>query len=56
METLEIADKVIARPATTIIGVEPEDVSPGMELSPTLAGMVPRIVEIVLEEVSRQED
>jgi len=56
LETLDIADKVIARPATTIIAVEPEDVSPGMELSPTLAGMVPKIVDLVLEEVSSQQD
>lgn len=56
LETLEIADRVIPRPATTIIGVEPEDVSLGMELSPTLANTLPRIVDLVLEEVSCQED
>jgi hydrogenase maturation protease len=56
LETLEIADNAIARPATTIIGIEPEDVSPGMELSPTLAGMVPKIVDLVLTEVSCQRD
>jgi len=56
LETLEIADKVVARPTTTIIGIEPEDVSPGMDLSPTLTGLVPKIVDLVLAEVSGQID
>ena len=56
LETLEIADKVVARPTTIIIGVEPEEVSPGTELSPTLAGIVSKIVDLVLEEVSCRKD
>ena len=56
LETLEIAAKVGARPPTTIIGIEPEDVSPGMELSSTLASIVRTVVDLVLEEVARQRD
>ena len=56
LEALEMADKVVARPTATIIGVEPEDVSPGTELSSTLATALPKVVDLVLEEVSCRRD
>lgn len=52
LEALEMADKVGRRPPTTIIGIEPEDVGIGMELSPTIEAVVPKVVALALEEVS----
>ena len=38
---------------TVIIGVEPKEIDWGTELSPELERRIPRIVEVVLEEVGR---
>ena len=40
---------------TVIIGVEPKEIDWGTELSPELERRIPRIVEVVLEEVSRSK-
>ena len=52
LEALEMADKIGKRPPTTIIGIEPEDVGIGMELSSKVESVVPDIVDIIKEEVS----
>lgn len=52
LEALEMADKIGIRPPTTIIGIEPEDVGIGMELSSKVESVVPDIVDIILEEAS----
>jgi hydrogenase maturation protease len=46
-----ITDK---RPKTTIIGIEPESVEMGMELSAKVAAIVPRIIELALEEAQKE--
>ena len=40
-------------PEVTIIGVEPKEMDWGMDLSPELAGELPKIVEAVREELDR---
>lgn len=40
-----LADEVV------IIGVQPNEISPGLELTPELAAMIPRVIEIVLGEL-----
>ena len=52
LEALEMADKIGRRPPTTIIGIEPEDVGIGMELSSKVESVVPDIVDLILEEAS----
>lgn len=37
-----------------IIGIEPEDMNLGLELSPKLQQRIPQIIEVVLEEVSSE--
>lgn len=36
---------------TVIIGIEPADISPGMELSPVLRRKLPEIIKVILEEL-----
>ena len=55
LEALEMVDKVGSRPPTTIIGVEPKDVGMGMELSPEIKSVIPRVLDLVLEEACPQK-
>ena len=36
-----------------IFGVEPKDMSVGLELSPEVAKVIPRLIELVIEEIAR---
>ena len=38
-----------------VVGVEPKDMSDGVELSPEIKERIPRIIEIVMEEVNKKE-
>lgn len=48
-EVINLSGTMRTPPKTTIIGVEPEEMSMSMELSPNLEGKLPKILEIVLE-------
>jgi hydrogenase maturation protease len=53
LENLWLMDKFSRRPKdVVIIGVEPEDMNWGLELSPRLQERVPQIIRTVLKEVS----
>jgi hydrogenase maturation protease len=39
-------------PETIIIGIEPEEISPGLELSPILQQKMPEIIKVVLAEIN----
>jgi hydrogenase maturation protease len=51
LEVIRLAGLVGRAPQTTIIGVEPRSLEMGMELSPELQAKVPRIIELVLDEL-----
>jgi hydrogenase maturation protease len=53
LEVIDLSGLIGKTPHTTIIGVEPKSLEMGMELSPEIREKLPRIIEIVLEEVSR---
>ena len=55
LEALDMVDKLGKKPPTIIIGVEPEDTAPGMELSATLQRVLPRILDVVLAEAGTSE-
>jgi hydrogenase maturation protease len=40
-------------PETTVIGVEPKSLDMSMELSPEISEKVPRVIELVMEEVQK---
>jgi len=52
-EVLAIARAVNQCPSEVIIlGIQPKEISWGMELTPEVRGAVPKVVELVLEEIS----
>ncbi|MHB9093703.1 MAG: HyaD/HybD family hydrogenase maturation endopeptidase [Eubacteriales bacterium] len=50
-DTLKIARFLDRCPETVIIGIQPKDISWGMELTPDLASLVPRIIDLVICEI-----
>ncbi|SMC27220.1 hydrogenase maturation protease [Desulfacinum hydrothermale DSM 13146] len=54
LETLAYAEVLGHRPSAVVIGVEPQDISPwGIELTQVVAAVVPRLEEMVLEEIRK---
>jgi hydrogenase maturation protease len=53
LEVIELSGLIGKTPRTTVIGVEPKSLEMSMELSPEVKEKIPRIIELVLEEVRR---
>jgi hydrogenase maturation protease len=51
LEVINLSSLIGSTPRTTIIGIEPACMEMGMELSPAVAAKVPRIIEMIKEEV-----
>ncbi len=52
LEVIDLSELIGKTPHTTVIGVEPKSLKMGMELSPEVKEKIPRIVEIVLDELN----
>jgi hydrogenase maturation protease len=52
LQLTQVFDSV--RPEVVIIGIEPEDVSPGLELSPVLARCLPGLAKVVTDEIENK--
>jgi len=50
LDVLELAAVMKIRPQVVIVGVEPEEVTPGQSLSETVRSCVPQVVEVVKPE------
>lgn len=55
-EVLALGEKLGKLPKTTLIGIEPEDITWGMELSQTIKSALPAIIESVFEEIGLKEE
>lgn len=53
LEVIDLSVLIGKTPRTTVIGVEPKSLEMSMELSPEVKEKIPRIIELVLEEVKR---
>jgi len=51
LEVINLSGLIGKTPQTTVIGIEPESLEMGMELSPEVKVKIPRIIELVLEEL-----
>jgi len=51
LEVIHLSELVGKTPETTVFGVEPKSISTSMELSPEVKEKIPRVIELVLEEV-----
>jgi len=56
LEALALAEKMGKLPPTVIIGVEPKDMTSGLELSPEVQKGMNRMVNLILEEVGRKRN
>jgi hydrogenase maturation protease len=54
LETLTVAERMGTAPhEVVVIGIKPQDVSCGLDLSPEIARRVPEIIELVMAELER---
>ncbi len=54
LETLAMARQLGCAPAAVVIfGVVPKDMAPGLDLSAEVAAVVPKVVDLVLEELAQ---
>ena len=53
LEVVHLSELIGQTPKTTVIGVEPGSLEMGMELSPEVQEKIPKIIELILEEVKR---
>lgn len=51
LEVLALSKLIGVTPHTTVIGVEPKSLEMGMELSPEIKAKIPRIIELILDEL-----
>jgi len=52
LEAIRLSEFLGHAPRTTVIGIEPRSMDTGMELSPEIREKIPRIIELVLDELS----
>lgn len=53
LEVVHLSELIGETPETTIIGVEPKSLDMGIALSPELEAKLPRIIDLVFEEIRR---
>jgi len=53
LEVINLSGLIGKTPETTVIGVEPKCIATGMELTPEIKAKVPRVIELVREEVDK---
>jgi hydrogenase maturation protease len=53
LEVLDLSELIGRTPYTTIIGVEPKSLEMGMELSPEIKAKIPRVIELILDELKK---
>jgi hydrogenase maturation protease len=51
LEVLDLSELIGKTPHTTVIGIEPKSLDMGMELSSEIKAKIPRIIELILEEL-----
>ena len=55
LEIVHLSELIGQTPETTVIGVEPKSLDMGMTLSPEVEAKIPKIIELILEEVRRPD-
>jgi hydrogenase maturation protease len=53
LEVLDLSGLIGKTPYTTVIGIEPKCLEMGMDLSPEIREKIPRIIELILDELNR---
>lgn len=55
LEVIDLSELIGKKPHTTIIGIEPKSLEMGMELTPEIKSKVPRIIELIFEELRKHD-
>ncbi len=53
LEVIDLSGLIAKTPHTTVIGIEPKSLEMSMELSPEIKKKIPKIIELVQEELKR---
>lgn len=53
LEVIDLSGLIGKTPQTTVIGVEPKSLEMSMDLSPEVKAKIPRIIELVMEEIKK---
>jgi hydrogenase maturation protease len=53
LEVINLSSLIGKTPKTTVIGIEPQTISTGMQLSEPVRAKIPRVIELVKEEVEK---
>ena len=53
LEVIDLSGLIGKTPYTTVIGVEPKSLKIGMELTPQIKAKIPRIIELIFEEIKK---
>ncbi|MEW6585049.1 MAG: HyaD/HybD family hydrogenase maturation endopeptidase [Nitrospirota bacterium] len=53
LEVVDLSELLGKKPDTTVIGIEPKSLQMGMELTPEIKAKIPRVIELVMEEIKR---
>lgn len=53
LEVINLSSLVGKTPKTTVIGIEPKTILSGMELSAEIRAKIPKVIEIVLDEIKK---
>jgi hydrogenase maturation protease len=53
LEVIDLSELIGRKPHTTIIGIEPKSLEMGMELTPEIKSKVPRIIDLIFEELKK---
>ncbi|MBE0426463.1 MAG: HyaD/HybD family hydrogenase maturation endopeptidase [Nitrospirae bacterium] len=56
LEVMHLSGLIGKTPRTTVIGIEPKSIEMSMELSPEIRSKVPRIIELIKEEIKINPD
>jgi hydrogenase maturation protease len=56
LEVIHLSGLIGKTPRTTVIGIEPKSIEMSMELSPEIRSKVPRIIELIKEEIKINPD
>ena len=51
LEVINLSGLIGKTPVTTVIGVEPKSISTGMDLTPEIREKIPRVIELIKEEI-----
>jgi hydrogenase maturation protease len=54
LEVLDLSELIGKTPHTTVIGIEPKSLEMGMDLSPEIKTKIPKIIQLVLDELEKE--